>query len=79
MQPRFDVYVDRAKEWRWTFYAANGLKVADSAEGYTTKQACLHGLGIVKGYAANAKVNIIEPARARNTILGGGGGLFGLR
>jgi len=31
---RFKVYKDRKGEWRWTLYAANGRKIADSAEGY---------------------------------------------
>ncbi len=43
----YKVYKDRADEWRWTFYASNGRKVADSAEGYINKSDCLHGIQLV--------------------------------
>jgi uncharacterized protein YegP (UPF0339 family) len=29
----FEIYTDRAGEWRWTLYADNGWKIADSGEG----------------------------------------------
>lgn len=32
------VYKDGNEEWRWTAYAANNRKVADSGEGYVNKQ-----------------------------------------
>ena len=51
----FEIYRDRADEWRWTLYAANGRKVADSGEGYHNKGDCLHGIGLVKA-AAGADV-----------------------
>jgi uncharacterized protein YegP (UPF0339 family) len=54
--PWFRVYEDAAGDWRWTYYAANGLKIADSAEGYRNKRDCLHGLWLVKQYAGNAKI-----------------------
>jgi uncharacterized protein YegP (UPF0339 family) len=34
--PRFEVYRDTKKEWRWRFIASNGRIMADSAEGYKT-------------------------------------------
>ncbi|MBD3768780.1 MAG: DUF1508 domain-containing protein [Rhodobacterales bacterium] len=40
------VYKDAANQWRWTLYAANGLKVANSGEGYFNKNDCLHGLDL---------------------------------
>lgn len=46
-QTHYKVYKDRAGEWRWTFYAANGRKVADSGEGYINKTDCLHGIQLV--------------------------------
>lgn len=42
------IYKDRAGEWRWFLQAANGRKIADSAEGYINKQDCLAGIGLVK-------------------------------
>lgn len=32
--PHFEVYQDKAGEWRWRFRAANGKTLADGAEGY---------------------------------------------
>ncbi|MFZ5718682.1 MAG: YegP family protein [Pseudomonadota bacterium] len=40
------VYIDVARQWRWTLYAANGRKIANSGEGYFNKQDCLHGLDL---------------------------------
>jgi uncharacterized protein YegP (UPF0339 family) len=34
----FQVYQDRAGEWRWRLRSANGQIVADSAEGYTRRR-----------------------------------------
>lgn len=44
----FLLYKDRSSQWRWTLYAANNLKVADSAEGYHNKQDAIHGIDLVK-------------------------------
>jgi uncharacterized protein YegP (UPF0339 family) len=51
----FYVYKDHAGEWRWYLKAANGRKVADSGEGYTSQQHCLDGITLVKS-AFNAPV-----------------------
>lgn len=34
------IYRDHIGEWRWTLFARNGNKVADSAEGYMRRGAC---------------------------------------
>lgn len=36
-QLKFDIYEDDGGEWRWRLKAANGRKISDSAEGYTSK------------------------------------------
>lgn len=46
---KFHVYKDYKGEWRWRLKAANGKIVADSAEGYSSKQGCQHGVELVKG------------------------------
>jgi len=46
---KFQVYKDTKNDWRWRLKAANGKIVADSAEGYSSKQACLNGINLVKG------------------------------
>ena len=43
----FNLYRDKANQWRWTFYADNNRKVANSAEGYTSKQGALNGIALL--------------------------------
>ena len=45
----FYLYRDVANQWRWTLYAANNKKIADSGEGYWNKADCQHGIALVKG------------------------------
>lgn len=44
----FYVYKDSRNEYRWHLKSANGRIIADSGEGYVTKQGCLEGIQIVK-------------------------------
>ncbi|WP_457796475.1 YegP family protein [Methylocystis sp. S23] len=46
------VYVDAAFQWRWTLYAANHKKIANSGEGYVNKADCLHAIALVKSSAS---------------------------
>lgn len=57
MAAEFEVYKDKAGEYRWRLQAANNEVVADSNEGYTSKSSCLHGIDVVKRIAASAPVN----------------------
>ena len=43
----FVLYKDAAQYWRWTLYASNHRKVADSGEGYFNKADAQHGIGLV--------------------------------
>ncbi len=43
------VYKDASSQWRWTLYAANNRKIANSGEGYWNKQDCVHGINLVAG------------------------------
>jgi uncharacterized protein YegP (UPF0339 family)/large-conductance mechanosensitive channel len=45
--PKFQVYKDNAGEFRFHLYARNGEIIADSSEGYETKDACLSGINVV--------------------------------
>ena len=55
-EPKFEVYKDKAGEWRWRLRASNGRIIADSGEGYNNKQYCLHGIELVKKEAPNARI-----------------------
>lgn len=54
---KFQIYKDARSEYRWRFLANNGKIVADSAEGYVTKQGCEDGIEIVKTQAATATID----------------------
>lgn len=43
------VYTDTANQWRWTLYANNNRKIANSGEGYYNKADCLAAITLVKG------------------------------
>ena len=45
----FHLYRDASLQWRWTLYAANNRKIADSGEGYWNKSDAEHGIDLVKG------------------------------
>lgn len=52
----FEVYEDRAGQWRWRLIHDNGNIIADSGEGYATRQKCEQGLESVKQNAPDADV-----------------------
>jgi uncharacterized protein YegP (UPF0339 family)/large-conductance mechanosensitive channel len=45
--PKFQVYKDNAGKFRFHLYARNGEIIADSSEGYETKDACFNGIDVV--------------------------------
>ena len=45
----FKLYRDVAQQWRWTYKAANHRTIADSGEGYHTKQDAIAGINLVRG------------------------------
>ena len=53
---KFEVYKDKGGEFRWRLVAPNGKSIADSGEGYSSKQACLDGIESVKQHASGAEV-----------------------
>ncbi len=52
MAGKFEVYKDKAGEFRFRLKAANGQNIL-SSEGYKTKTACLNGVESVKKNSAN--------------------------
>jgi large conductance mechanosensitive channel protein len=53
--PKFQVYKDNAGEFRFHLYARNGEIIAESSEGYETKDACLNGIDVV-GQSGDAEI-----------------------
>lgn len=64
---RFILYQDAAKEWRWRLLAANGRRVADSGEGYTTRAGATHGIDLVKSVTDGTPVKEVTEAQANAT------------
>ncbi len=54
--PKFEVYLDKAGEYRFRLTATNGQIIATS-EGYKAKASCLNGIDSVKKNAPNADVD----------------------
>jgi len=53
---RFELYEDNAEQWRWRLVHRNGNIIADSGEGYASKQKANQGLESVKKNAAGGRV-----------------------
>jgi amphi-Trp domain-containing protein len=53
---RFELFLDRAEEWRWRLVHRNGNIIATSGEGYTSKQNALKGMRSVMRNAPDADV-----------------------
>ncbi|MBQ3291304.1 MAG: YegP family protein [Mogibacterium sp.] len=54
--PKFEVYVDKAGEFRFRLKAKNGQIIA-TGEGYKAKKSCLNGIESVK---KNADSEVVE-------------------
>ena len=53
--PKFELYQDKAGEFRFRLKAKNGQVIATS-EGYTTMAACQNGIASVKKNAADSEI-----------------------
>lgn len=54
--PKFEIYKDKAGEFRFRLKASNGQIIATS-EGYVKKDSCKNGIESVRKNAADAPVN----------------------
>ena len=52
----FEVYTDNIGEWRWRLVVPNGNVIADSGQGYSSKQGAERGIRSLKRYAPDADV-----------------------
>lgn len=57
--PKFEVYTDKAGEFRFRLKARNGEIIAASG-GYTAKASCLNGVESVRKNAADAQVEKLD-------------------
>src|SRR4051812_31265545 len=63
----FEVYQDKAGEYRWRLRTTNSQVIATSGAGYKEKRSCLDGIESVKKNAGDAPVKEMkgdgEPAK----------------
>ena len=52
--PKWEIYIDRAGEYRFRLYAQNGLCICHSAHGYSTKSGCKGGIESIGRFASDA-------------------------
>ena len=57
--PKFEIYRDKAGEFRFRLKATNGQIIAVS-EGYVAMAGCLNGIASVRKNAATDKVEVLE-------------------
>ncbi|WP_435183030.1 HVO_2922 family protein [Halobellus sp. EA9] len=58
---KFELFEDRSGQYRWRLVHSNGNIIADSGEGYATKQKAKQGIESVKQNASDAEVVEEEP------------------
>jgi uncharacterized protein YegP (UPF0339 family) len=58
---RFELFEDRSGGHRWRLRHRNGNVIADSGQGYASRQKCQQGMHSVMRNAVGAEVRLIEP------------------
>ena len=54
--PKFEIYFDKAGEYRYRLIASNGESIAISKDGYASKSGCLNGMKSVSVNAVDAEI-----------------------
>ena len=55
--PKWEIYIDKANQYRFRLYAANGNCVCHAAHGYATKSGCKGGIDSIIRFAAEARID----------------------
>ncbi len=55
--PKWEIYIDRANQYRFRLYAGNGNCVCHAAHGYTTKSGCKGGIDSIIRFASEARID----------------------
>ncbi len=62
MAAKFEIYKDKAGEFRWRLTHTNGQIIADSGQGYKAKEDAVKGISSLKENVPNA---IVEDKKAQ--------------
>lgn len=60
MPAKFELYKDKKGEFRWRLIAPNGQVIANSGEGYKSKDSAKNGIESVKKNAPGAAVEEVS-------------------
>ena len=55
--PKYEIYLDAAEQFRYRLVAVNGLTVAMTEDGYATKASCLNGIDAISRAAVDADID----------------------
>lgn len=55
--PKWEIYIDKAGQYRFRLYASNGLCVCHASHGYQTKSGAKGGIESIKRFCAEARVD----------------------
>lgn len=55
--PKWEIYIDRAGQYRFRLYAGNGNCVCHAAHGYATKSGCKGGIDSITRFSAEARID----------------------
>jgi uncharacterized protein len=58
---KFEIYLDKKKEFRWKLLSSNGNVIADSGEGYKRRSSCKKSLLKMIAKISLDNFKIIEP------------------
>ncbi|MFC7026766.1 DUF1508 domain-containing protein [Halomicroarcula sp. GCM10025710] len=64
----FELYADKGGKYRWRLRHRNGNVIADSAQGYASRQKAMQGLRSVQTNAAGGAVVFLESATEDDTV-----------
>ena len=69
----FEVYADRAGEWRWRLIHENGNVLADSGQGYSSRSKARQGLESVRSNVGEAALEDLDAEAGDDAGSGDGG------
>ena len=55
--PKWEIYIDKANQYRFRLYAGNGNCVCHASHGYATKSGCKGGIDSIVRFASEAKID----------------------
>lgn len=53
---KFVLYTDASNQYRWTLYAANNRKIANSGESYWNRADALAAINLVRGTSGSTPI-----------------------